>query len=284
MNGAQLKTILSNGGRVYGTMITLGRNPQWVPVLNNVGLDYVIIDTEHTPRGRSELGDYLAMMNTSTVVPIVRVPIPSSHYVTMAIDAGSQGVLAPYCETIDEVKEVIAAVKLRPLKGASARQVIDNENHISPETKSYLERRNQNNVAIIGIESKTAVDNLPNILEVRGIDAIFVGPNDMSISLGVPDGYDSDVYKRTVKLIIDICEQKGVPVLVHHQTPDLSAYWMEQGARFVLHGTDRRALAEGFRNDFSKLRQVEQQLNTNKTSDSAPSTLKSQADPEELTI
>ncbi|MQF70312.1 hypothetical protein FIM12_08285 [SAR202 cluster bacterium AD-804-J14_MRT_500m] len=284
MNGAQLKTILSNGGRVYGTMITLGRNPQWVPVLNNVGLDYVIIDTEHTPRGRSELGDYLAMMNTSTVVPIVRVPIPSSHYVTMAIDAGSQGVLAPYCETIDEVKEVIAAVKLRPLKGASARQVIDNENHISPETKSYLERRNQNNVAIIGIESKTAVDNLPNILEVRGIDAIFVGPNDMSISLGVPDGYDSDVYKRTVKLIIDICEQKGVPVLVHHQTPDLSAYWMEQGARVVLHGTDRRALAEGFRNDFSKLRQVEQQLNTNKSSDSAPSTLKSQADPEELTI
>lgn len=284
MNGAQLKKILSNGGRVYGTMITLGRNPQWVPVLDNVGLDYVIIDTEHSPRGRSELGDYLTMMNTSNVVPIVRIPIPNSHYVTMAIDAGSQGVLAPYCETVEEVKEVIAATKLRPLKGASAQDVMDTKNYISPETKSYLKRRNQNNVAIIGVESKTAVDNLPNILEIEGIDAIFVGPNDMSISLGVPDGYDSDIYKKTVKSVIDICDKKGIPVLVHHQTPDLSAYWIKQGARFVLHGTDRRALAEGFRNDFSQLREVEQQLNTDKKGKSAPRIHNNPVDTEELTI
>ena len=137
MNGAQLKKILSNGGRVYGTMITLGRNPQWVPVLDNVGLDYVIIDTEHSPRGRSELGDYLTMMNTSNVVPIVRIPIPNSHYVTMAIDAGSQGILAPYCETVEEVKEVIAATKLRPLKGASAQDVMDTKNYMINMQKMY---------------------------------------------------------------------------------------------------------------------------------------------------
>ena len=284
MNGAQLKKILSDGGLVYGTMIALGRNPQWVPVLDNVGLDYVIIDTEHSPRGRSELGDYLTMMNTSNVVPIVRIPIPNSHYVTMAIDAGSQGVLAPYCETVEEVKEVIAATKLRPLKGASARDVMNTKTYISPETKSYLKRRNQNNVAIIGIESKTAVDNLPNILEIEGIDAIFVGPNDMSISLGVPDGYDSDIYKQTVKSVIDICDEKGIPVLVHHQTPDLSAYWIKQGARFVLHGTDRRALAEGFRKDFSQLREVEQQINTDKNRKSAPRIRNKPVDTEELTI
>ncbi len=260
MNGAELKAVLNEGGRVYGTMLTLSRNPRWVPVLDGVGLDYVIIDTEHTPRGRAELGDFLAMMNTSGVVPIVRVPIPDSHYVTMAIDAGSQGVLAPYCETVEEVKEMVAAAKWRPLKGESARRVIDTGEHVSAETRTYLERRNTNNVAIIGIESKAAVENLPNILEVPGIDAIFVGPNDMSISLGVPDGYDSAVYKKTVKNVIDTCEAKGIPVLVHHQAPDLSTYWMEQGARFVLHGTDRRALAEGFRGEFSRLREVGQGL------------------------
>ena len=75
-------------------MITHGHSPRWIPVLSGVGIDYAVIDTEHNPRGRAELGDYLAMFNTSGVVPIVRIPIPDSHYVTMAMDAGAQGVLA----------------------------------------------------------------------------------------------------------------------------------------------------------------------------------------------
>ena len=103
MNGAELKQTLKEGGRVFGTMITIGRSPRWVPVLSGVGLDYAVIDTEHNPRSRAELGDYLAMFNTSGVVPIVRIPIPDSHYVTMAMDAGAQGVLAPYCETVEQV-------------------------------------------------------------------------------------------------------------------------------------------------------------------------------------
>ena len=78
----------------------------------------------------------------------------------------------------------------------------------------------------------------------------------MSISLGIPDQYDRPEYKETVKKVIDISEAYGKPVLVHHQTPDLSSYWIEQGARFVLHTTDRRILAEGYRADFKRLRDV----------------------------
>lgn len=255
MNGAELKAVLKSGGRVFGTMISVSRNPKWIPVMAGVGLDYVVIDTEHNPRSRGELGDFLTMFNTTGVVPIVRIPIPDSHYVTMAIDAGAQGILAPYCETVEEVKQVIGAAKWRPLKGASVRHLMDTGEHVSDETRAYLEDRNKNNVAIIGIESQAAVDNLENILKVPGIDGIFVGPNDMSISLGVPDMYDTEKYRTTVKYVIDTSEAHGIPVLVHQQTPDLSRYWISQGARFVLHGTDRRALAEGFRADFSSLRE-----------------------------
>jgi 4-hydroxy-2-oxoheptanedioate aldolase len=254
MNGAELKATLKAGGRVYGTMISIGRSPRWVPVLAGVGLDYVIIDTEHSPRDRTDLGDYLAMFHDTGLAPIVRIPIPDSHYVTMAIDAGAQGVLAPYCETVDEVKEVVGAAKWRPLKGEAVRELMDSGEHISLATQAYLEERNKNNVAIIGIESVAAIKNLEKILEVPGIDGIFVGPNDLSISLGIPDQYDRPEYKEAVKRIIDTCEARGVAVLVHHQSPELSTYWMGQGARFILHGTDRRALAEGFRGDFSRLR------------------------------
>ena len=254
MSGADLKATLKQGGRIFGTMISVNRNPRWIPIMDGVGLDYVIIDTEHNPRSRGELGDYLAMFATSSVVPIVRIPIPDSHYVTMAIDAGAQGILAPYCETVDQVREVVKAAKYRPLKGVAAEQALATGEFPSSASREYLEARNRDNICIIGIESQAAVDNLDAILGVPGIDAIFVGPNDMSISLGVPDDYAQEVYKTTVKGIIDQCEERGLPTLVHHQTPELSEYWIQQGARFVLHGTDRRAMAEGFRTEFSRLR------------------------------
>ena len=260
MNGAELKATLQSGGLVFGTMISIGRNPRWIPILSGVGLDYVIIDTEHNPRSRAELGDYLTMLNTTGVVPIVRIPIPDSHYVTMAMDAGAQGVLAPYCETVDEVKDVVAAAKWRPLKGEAVQRVVDTGEHISEATRAYLEDRNLNSVAIIGIESVAGVNVLENILEVPGIDGIFVGPNDLSISLGVPDEYDRQEYQNAVKHIIKTAEGRGIPVLVHHQTPELSTFWISQGARFVLHGTDRRALTEGFRADFSRLREFAKNL------------------------
>ena len=223
--------------------------------LDGGGLDYVVIDTEHNYRSRGELGDFLIMMNTSGVVPIVRIPIPDSHYVTMAMDAGAHGVLAPYCETVEQVREVVAAAKWRPLKGDAVARVVATGEHVSDATRSYLEDRNKNSIAIIGIESQTAVDNLDSMLEVPGIDGIFVGPNDMSISLGIPDQYDQKVYQDTVKSVIDKSEAKGIATLVHQQTPDLSTFWISQGARFVLHGTDRRALQEGFKSDFGALRE-----------------------------
>jgi 4-hydroxy-2-oxoheptanedioate aldolase len=256
MNGAELKATLKGGGRVFGTMLSIGRNPRWIPILDGVGLDYVVIDTEHNPRSRGELGDYLAMLNTVDLVPIVRIPIPDSHYVTMVMDAGAQGVLAPYCETVEQVEEVVAAVKWRPLKGEAVRRLMDSGEHVSDATRAYLEERNKNSVAIIGIESVAAVNNLQEILNVPGIDGIFVGPNDMSISLGFPDQYDRQEYQNTVKHVIDTAGARGIAVLVHHQTPELSAFWIGQGARFVLHGTDRRALAEGFRTEFARLREV----------------------------
>ena len=254
MNGAELKATLKSGGRVFGTMISIARNPKWIPILDSVGLDYVVIDTEHNYRSRGELGDFLMMMNTSGVVPIVRIPVPDAHYVTMAMDAGAQGVLAPYCETVDQVKEVVAAAKWRPLKGEAVDRVVATGEHVSDATRAYLENRNKNSIAIIGIESVAAVENLEKMLQVPGIDGIFVGPNDMSISLGIPDQYDQKIYQDMVKKVIDMSEAHGVATLVHQQTPDLSTYWISQGARFILHGTDRRALTEGFKSDFGALR------------------------------
>ena len=98
------------------------------------------------------------------------------------------------------------------------------------------------------------MNNLNKMIEVPGIDGIFIGPNDLSIQVGFPDQYDRPEYRDTVKGVIDTCEAKGIAVLVHHQNTELSTYWIGQGARFVLHCTDRRTLAAAYQADFAKLR------------------------------
>ena len=260
MNGEQLRKKTSGGGIVYGTMLSMGRNPRWSQAISSFGLDYVIIDTEHAPRSRAEVADFLAAFTYSGVVPIVRIPIPASHYVTMYIDAGAQGILAPYCETVDQVKEVVAAARWRPLKGALAEKAVETGELPSEATRAYLENRNKNNVCIIGIESVPAIENLENILKVEGIDAIFVGPNDLTITLGIPDQYDHPDYEAALREIIAKSEAASKPVLIHHQTVQLTQKWLREGARFVLYSSDARAMHNGYRKEFGEIRSVGSEL------------------------
>lgn len=260
MNGYELKQKVEAGGIVYGTMLSTSRNPRWVTPMSNFGLDYVIIDTEHSPRDRSDLSDFLAAFNFGGVVPIQRIPVPESHYVTMALDGGAQGVLAPYCETVEEVKDVVGAAKWRPLKGALLRKVMDAGELPSQASREYLEERNRNTVCIIGIESVPAIENLDNILNVPGIDAIFVGPNDLSISLGIPNQYDHPDYEAALREVIRICQAHNVPSQFHHQTVELSTKWLREGARFVLFSTDVGMMHHGFSTEFGRIKEVGAEL------------------------
>ncbi len=272
MNGEDLKAKTRAGGVVYGTMLSVARNPRWAATIAGLGLDYVIVDSEHAPRGRSEIADLIAGLSGVDIVPIVRVPIPSSHYITMALDAGTQGILAPYCETPDEVREVVGASKWRPLKGDLLRRVVEQGEFPSDASREYLLNRNRNSVCIVGIESVPAMEALEEIVAIDGVDAIFVGPNDLSISLGIPDQYDHPRYEDALRTIIATCQARNVPVLIHHQTAELSQKWLREGARFVLHCTETRAMHNAFRADFSAIRAVGEEIGGGEAADVGEST------------
>jgi 2-keto-3-deoxy-L-rhamnonate aldolase RhmA len=254
MNSEELRKTLKDGGIVYGTMLGMSRNPRWAGVLAGTGLDYAIIDTEHAPFGRGEVADMAWALSKSGIVPIVRVPIPSSHYVTMALDGGAQGILAPYCESVAQVREVVGAARWRPLKGILLEMAMEIGELPSEDSKQYLERMNQNNIVIIGIESMPALMNLEDMLNVDGIDVIFIGPNDLSISMGIPGQYTSPEFETAVKRVISICDSRGIAVAIHLFDTELTEKWIKEGARFVLHTMDTQVMREGFKRDFEKIR------------------------------
>ena len=140
------------------------------------------------------------------------------------------------------------------------RRAVETGELPSDATRRYLEERNANNVCIIGIESVPAIENLDNILRVDGIDAVFVGPNDLTISLGIPDDYGHPAYEEALRTILRACKARGVATLIHHQTVELSRKWLREGARFVLYSSDSRTMHNGFRREFGAIKSVGEEL------------------------
>tara|TARA_Y100001970_G_scaffold97949_1_gene123147 strand:- start:102 stop:929 length:828 start_codon:yes stop_codon:yes gene_type:complete len=254
MKNHQIINQIDRGNCVFGTMLTNSISPRWASHFENIGLDYVVIDTEHSPYSRSEVANLVNSFNLCSVAPIVRIPIPSSHYVTMNLDAGAAGILAPYCESKSEVEEIVGAVKWKPLKGKLLDDIVKKNIFPSEKSKTYLENLNKNNICIIGIESVPAIENLENILTTKGIDAIFVGPNDLSVSLGIPNEYENKLYEDALKEIILKCESANTPVMIHHQTTDLTNKWIKNGAHFVLYTSDKRTSQNGFIEEFKNIK------------------------------
>lgn len=256
MDGATLKQTLKDGGHVFGCMLSAMASTRFGGMFTGSTLDYVIIDTEHGSRDRGEIQELCTMLRQAKVAPVVRVPVPKAEWVAMALDAGASGILVPYCETVEEVEAVVATAKWHPLKGEYLKRAIRDDVLPSEEARLYLEQRHKHSFVIIGIESVPGYENLDNILGVGGIDGVFIGPNDMSISLGIPDDYSNPKYIHVIADIIKTCEARGVPVMVHQQTIETSTMAIEQGARFVLHAMDTNILQRALQNEFNALREV----------------------------
>ncbi len=256
MKAIELKERLQGGGMVFGCMFSAIGTTRFRGALAGSTLDYVVIDSEHGSRDRREIQELCGMLREIDITPIVRVPAPMAHWVAMALDAGAAGVLVPYCETVEEVRETVGTAKWHPLKGEYLRRAVSEGVFPSDRTKEYLQNRRRESIVIIGIESEPAQRNLDAILDVGDIDGIFIGPNDMTTSLGIPDETKNPKYLDVIRDVVARSEARNVPVMVHHQTVEDSLAAIELGARFVLHSTDGRFMQTAMQEQLRQLREA----------------------------
>jgi 4-hydroxy-2-oxoheptanedioate aldolase len=256
MNANEVRTTLQGGGSVYGFMLSAVAVNRWGPAIAGSTVDYAVIDWEHGSRDRREINELCLMLRQGNVAPVVRVPEPDPVWVAMAIDAGAAGILVPYCEDPEDVRACVATARWHPLKGEALRKASRTGEFPSSAAREYLDRRHAGTLVIIGIESVHGLANLRDILAVGGIDGIFVGPNDMTTSLGIPDEVTDPRYLDVLRQVISISEEHGAAVMIHQQTVDTSVTAIELGARFVLHCTDSRLLQIALQEQMATLREA----------------------------
>ena len=248
------KTLLKKireGKTVYGTCIT-STAPTWPSIALRAGLDFVFLDTEHIPLERMEIAHMCQTFRAMGIAPIVRIPSPDPYQACQMLDAGAEGVVAPYLETCRQVRDLVGALKFRPLKGELLESALDNPEKLENSLGSYLDKWNEGNVCIANIESVTALERLEELLSEKGLDAVFIGPHDLSISLGIPEQYDHPLFEQAVKEIIRVSKKHDLAVGIHFsESPERQIRWIREGVNIVIHSSDLAMFSQRLQHDMN---------------------------------
>ncbi len=254
MNGIELSKALKAGDRAYGTLIT-SVSPHLPERLRSIGLDFVFIDTEHIPIDDHDLSWMCQVYAGMNLVPLVRIPAPDPYRACKVLDLGAGGIVAPYVETVEQAQALRGAVKLGPIKGNKLAGVLDGSNMPGDELASFLRSRNQDKLLIINVESMPAVENLDRLLEVPDLDAILIGPHDLSVSMGIPEQYDHPEFDEKVRLIIEKARASGIGAGIHFWASlEQEIEWAKHGANLFLHSADVLLFAATLRKDLANAR------------------------------
>ena len=199
-----LKAKLKQGKPAYGIGLSIG-HPDVAEIIGKLGYDWAFIDTEHSPMDVADVQVLLQAMSSSSTVPIVRVAWNDMVMIKKALDIGAYGIIVPWVNSREEALRAVQAVKYPPegLRGWGPRRAALGD-------PDYAKTANDEILLCVQIETQQAVDHIDEILSVPGVDAVMIGPNDLSLSLGVFTQWESPKFKDAIAKIRDSCIRNGV--------------------------------------------------------------------------
>ncbi len=233
-----LKQALHTGRPCFGTVIA-STSPKSIEALTGLDLDVVMLDTEHIPMLWDDMAWLCRTYRSLGIVPIVRIPQADPFEACRALDMGAGGIVAAYIESAEEVRQLRGATKLRPLKGKKLDDILSGREALEGELADYIHQRNADNLLIVNIESVAAIDALDEILAVPGLDAVLIGPHDLSCSVGHPEQYDHPAFEEAVATVVTKARARGIGAGIHNlPTVDQEIKWSRAGMNLIMHRTD----------------------------------------------
>jgi len=222
-------------------------------MIAHLGFDWLCIDMQHGLIDYQRALTMLQAISTTSAAPVVRVPWNEPGPIMKMLDAGACAVIVPMIETPADAARAVAASRYPP---AGARSFGPTRAMLGASAGDFCASANESICCIPMIETASALENLNDILSVPGVDAVYIGPMDLSLALGLspkPDG-DEPVYAEARQKVMDACRRHGVIAGIHSSAltaPDRVA----EGFRLVLVASDVTALARGMAMDLGSVRQ-----------------------------
>jgi 2-keto-3-deoxy-L-rhamnonate aldolase RhmA len=238
----QLKEKLYAGETSLGTWITIG-SPDVTDTLKQLDFDWFVFDTEHSYYSIETARNLMLSLTDSKVVPIVRVGESDQYLIKRALDIGSYGVLVPLVNTREEAERVVNFSKYPPqgTRGVGPVRAAAYGNNI----REYVNTANEQILVCVQIETTTALSNAEAIAETKGVDLLFVGPSDLTISLGLGTERGHQKVADAMQSVVKICEKSGKIPGTLAATSEEAKKWQKLGFKFIALGSDSKYLYQG---------------------------------------
>jgi 4-hydroxy-2-oxoheptanedioate aldolase len=247
-----LRTMWRKGTPTYGPFVQLN-SPGICEILGHAGFDFCIIDMEHGVIHVDTAENMVRASNAAGIVPIIRVAFNKPELISQALNTGASGVHIPHVSTPKEAEEAVWASKFFPLGGRGVCPFVRAARYSADKT-IYYNKANTETMVIVAIEGTEGIKNLSEILKVKGIDVIFVGPYDLSQSLGVPGQVTHQKVLDKVREIAALSKKAGVALGMFIETPDAAKEWVKQGVLYCCLDVDAAILLKASTNYMKQVR------------------------------
>ena len=233
----------------FGTFFELGGRGA-MEALSRTGLDYVIIDTEHGCLSEETTADMIVAAERGGLLPYVRIGDIRRPYVLRMLDIGARGLIVPNIRSVDEVRELVEYAKFPPLgnRGYCPNRTSGwGADEWSKDVFAYMEACNRRCKLIPQCETREALEQIEQIAALPGVDGIFIGPCDLSISLGIPLEFDNPILLRAVERILRACRDAGKESYIFAGNMTDAVKWAGYGFDSVTYSLDASVLIGAYR-------------------------------------
>ena len=221
---------------VYGPFMK-SMDPAFVEVVGHAGYDFAILDMEHGPTDFSALQNLIRAAECSGILPIVRVSKLDEVCIARALDVGAKGVQVPQIESAEEAVRAVEYAKYSPDGNRGVCRFVRAANYSATDRFEYFREANRN-LVILQLEGCKPLEDIDAILEVKGCDIIFIGPYDLSQSLGVAGQVDHPLVEEKMSYIVDKATAKGVVVGTFVDNIPAAQKWKNLGVRYISYSVD----------------------------------------------
>jgi 4-hydroxy-2-oxoheptanedioate aldolase len=246
------KRKLKAGQPVYGVLST-SADPQLAELFGLAGFDYYMLDAEHGLMDVSQVVDVIRACERLNVTPMVRIGSKDPKIVLQYLDAGMMGVMMPGLETAAEIKMLIDAVKYPPI-GKRGMGITRASGYIAvgPEAAEYIRFSNEQTMVIPQFEDPALLERFEEMISQPGVDAVIIGPRDLSLNMGFPDGPGHPEVQEMIDSVIALCKKTGIAAGITAGSRADAATQVARGAtvilaiaQFVVAAGSREFLPEG---------------------------------------
>jgi 4-hydroxy-2-oxoheptanedioate aldolase len=251
MRTNRVKAKLKAGEPSVGSWLGCG-NSLSAELMAHIGFDWLVVNTEHEAIDVKTMQSMLQAISTTDTVPMVRVVWNDIMEIKRPLDCGAYGVVIPMVNSREEAVKAVQCCKYPPMgiRGiGGARRAL----YGGPD---YFEHANEEIAVIVQIETAEAFRNADEILSVEGIDAFFIGPNDLSASMGIPPSLDSrhPRFVEAARSLVKAGKQHGVAAGIHCGTPEAVNEAIAWGFQFIALSSDMGLMVEAARDGWAKVK------------------------------